>query len=138
MKMGRAGVRIPKMATNHIKNHIASLCLLTALDSLTRLEFISNAFMTPSSRLERNELHPFIRVVYPAYTFVLFGGEDLVVRMDYPRLISLEINYKHPFFDVQLSQLLGNTSFLKTCTKEVGMTSCFPLFEHQNVMENAR
>jgi hypothetical protein len=72
----------------------------------------------PNPRLERNDLHPFMQAVLPVHTFVRFGGdsnylEDLTARMDCPRLIGLEINYKHPFFDFQLSQLFGNTSFLK-------------------------
>ena len=92
--------------------YISPEAMVTSLTASTRLESLSITFTIPTPHLERQHLHPLIRTILPAVTFVWFGGssdylEDLVTRIGCPRLNSLKINYRHLPVDFEVSQLFG-------------------------------
>ena len=88
--------------------YISPEAMVTGLAALARVESLSIRFEKPAPRLERNHLHPPIQIVLPTITSFRFEGvsdylEDLVARIDSPRLNRTVITYRHQH--VQVFQL---------------------------------
>lgn len=102
--------------------YISPEAVLTALSALTRLERLQLAFLSPRSRPVRENrrlpLRP--RSAFPSLTIFGFRGvceylEDLVARIDAPRLDTLGIRFFHQlaFDTTHLSQFASRTAKLK-------------------------
>ena len=95
--------------------------LVTCLSTLTRLTRLSIGFESCASRPDRRGPHPLTRVILPALEELKFHGfseysEDLVARIDTPRLHTLDIS----FFDEliyniqQLPYFIGHAGSLRS------------------------
>ena len=113
-------IRIPHSGYISPETMVACLTLLTNLDELS-LEFES-----PQSRLDRESRRPppSTRTVLPALTYFWFKGdgeylEDLVARMDAPRLNSFNITFFNDIvFDTpQFTQFISRTPTLEAFDK---------------------
>ena len=99
--------------------------MVTSLASLTRLNSLSIGFQSSTSRPDqivsiRRRAAPPTRVVLPALSSLRFRGaseylEDLVARIDTPRLASIEISYFNQLvFQVpQLFRFIGRTQIIE-------------------------
>jgi hypothetical protein len=102
--------------------YISPEAMATCLSSLTRLESFSLKFLSPRSRPSRANRRPpqVTRIVLPALTNILFRGvseyvEDLVVRIDAPRLQTVDITFFNQlFFDIsQLHNFINRVERFK-------------------------
>ena len=100
--------------------HFSPEVLVTCLSALTRLETLGIIFESPRSRAGRTSLHPLPRTLLPFLTKFYFEGvseylEDLVARIDAPRLSGMEITFFHQLiFDTpQLAQFICRAAKLK-------------------------
>ena len=111
---------------------VASLAALTRLNSLY-IKFQSSTSRPDQSVISRRRAAPPTRVVLPALTFFKFGGaseylEDLVARMDAPRLAVIETTYFNQLVSQvpQLFRLIGRTQIIEqTMDAVVYTTSSF-------------
>jgi hypothetical protein len=103
--------------------YISPEAVVTTLSALTRLERFQLSFLSPRSRpaRESRRLPPRTRSALPALTIFGFRGvceylEDLVARLDAPRLEAFDIRFFHQLiFDTpHLSQFTSRTAKLKT------------------------
>jgi hypothetical protein len=106
--------------------YISPEAMVASLAASTRLEFLSIGFRSSTSRpdesgsIRRRAATP-TRVILPALTVFEFRGaseylEDLVVRVNTPRLASIEIKYFNQlvFFQApQLFRFIGRTQIIK-------------------------
>ena len=87
--------------------YISPEAMVTCLSVLTRLRYLRIKFQSPASRPDRRGPPPLTRVILPALEELAFEGvseylEDLVARIDAPRLRSLDISFSHQLiYDVQ-------------------------------------
>ncbi|KAI0249323.1 hypothetical protein BJV78DRAFT_708339 [Lactifluus subvellereus] len=95
--------------------------MVTYLSALTRLTRLIIGFKSPASRPDRSGPPPLTRVILPALIELHFRGvseylEDLVARIDAPRLHSLQISFfNQPIFDIQqLPYFIGHTGILRS------------------------
>ena len=105
--------------------YISPEVMVTSLAALTRLNFLLIGFQSSTSRPDqsvsiRTHAAPPTRVVLPALTKLGFGGaseylEDLVARIDTPRLAYIGITYFNQLvFQVpQLFRFIGRTQIIK-------------------------
>ncbi|KAH9969353.1 hypothetical protein BJV74DRAFT_889767 [Russula compacta] len=85
-----------------IAGYISPEAMATCLATLPNLRELSFGFESPQSHPDRIGLPPPTRVVLPALTYFYFKGaskylEDLVARIDAPKLVNLQI---HLFVDL--------------------------------------
>ena len=96
--------------------------MVTALSTLTGLEYLEIGFESPRSRPDRRRRPPpLTRTVLPALTRFVFEGvseylDDLIARIDAPLLDKFHITFFHQLiFDTpQLNQFINRTPKLKT------------------------
>ena len=87
--------------------YISPEAMVTGLSGLTRLTRLSIGFKSPASRPDRRGPPPLTRVILPALEYFTFRGvsgylEDLIARIDTPRLRSLGISFFHQLIhDIQ-------------------------------------
>ncbi|KAI0251546.1 hypothetical protein BJV78DRAFT_1154343 [Lactifluus subvellereus] len=100
--------------------YISPEAMVTCLSALTRLEFLVIQFKSPASRPDRRS-PPLTRVILPALTHSHFQGvseylEDLVARIDAPRLHSLDISFLNQIFlDIQqLPYFIGRAGIIRS------------------------
>ena len=108
--------------------------MVTALSALTRLEVLRIGFESPRSHPDRKvrRLPPRTRTVLPVLTQLWFNGaseylEDLVARIDVPRLDKLKITFFHQLiFDCpQLTQFVSRTPAFKAHNEARVEFSCW-------------
>ncbi|KAI0251191.1 hypothetical protein BJV78DRAFT_1282698 [Lactifluus subvellereus] len=112
---------------------ISPEALVTGLSALTRLRSFIIRFIDPASDPSRSP-PPLTRVILPTLLNLQFRGaseylEDLVARIDAPRLHTLHITFLcQSIFDIQqLSHFIGHAGILGSCNRaEV-------IFDHNNV-----
>ena len=120
-----------RLATLYLFNiphpgYISPEAMVTALSTLTSLQFLRLEFQSPLSRPDQASQHipPQTRFVLPALRYVWFKGvseylEDLVANIDAPRLHRLTISFFNQIvFDTpQLAQFIGRTPTFHTFKK---------------------
>ena len=99
--------------------YISPEAMVTCLSALTRLTRLVIGFKSPASRPNRRGPPPLTRVILPALVWLAFDGvseylEDLVARIDAPRLHILDISFFHQLiYDVQqLPYFIGHAGSL--------------------------
>ncbi|KAH9164284.1 hypothetical protein EDB89DRAFT_2017780 [Lactarius sanguifluus] len=86
--------------------------MVAGMAALTRLRSLSIEFKEPTPCLEQKHLYPIpIRPVLPSLTSFWFQGnseylEDLVARIDCPRLNRIDIGYNRQRVNFQVSQIV--------------------------------
>ena len=103
--------------------YISPEAMVTCLSTLTRLTDLVIGFQSPASPPNRSDRRspPLTRVILPALEKLRFRGvseyfEDLVARIDAPRLCFLHISFFHQLiFDIrQLPNFIGHTGILRS------------------------
>ncbi|KAI0251494.1 hypothetical protein BJV78DRAFT_421815 [Lactifluus subvellereus] len=103
--------------------YIPPEAMVTCLSALTRLTHLLIEFKSPASRPDRRGRHPppLTRVILPALEELAFRGvseylEDLVARIDAPRLDTLHISFFNQLiFDIQhLPYFIGHAGILRS------------------------
>ena len=101
--------------------YISPEAMVTCLSALTRLRYLNITFQSPASRPDRRGPPPLTRVILPALVRLEFGGvseylEDLVARIDTPRLHSSDISFFHQLiYDIQqLPNFIGHAGSLRS------------------------
>ena len=101
--------------------YISPEAMVTLLSTLTRLTELTIEFESPASRPERRGPPPLTRVILPALEELRFHGvneylEDLVARIDTPRVHTLNISFFHQLiFDIQqLSNFIRHAGLLRS------------------------
>jgi hypothetical protein len=84
--------------------------MITCLAALPKLELLHIGFKSATSPPDRLCLPPIPRIWFPALTSFEFHGdgtylEELISRIDSPRLQQINIRYSHRPFDFQVTQL---------------------------------
>jgi hypothetical protein len=106
--------------------HLSPEVIVTALSTLTRLDSLMLEFQSPRSRPDRATRRPPLptRSVLFVLTYIWFKGDseyldDLVARIDAPRLNKLYVNFFNDIvFDTpQLIRFIGRTPKLKALEK---------------------
>ena len=99
--------------------YISPEAMVTSLSALTRLTRLAIGLESPASRPDRRGPPPLTRVILPALEELEFCGaseylEDLVARIDAPRLHNLNISFFHQLiYDVQqLPYFIGHAGSL--------------------------
>jgi len=92
------------------EGYISLGAMITCLAALPKLEFLHIGFNWATSHPDRLCLTPLPRILLPALTFFEFHGvstylEELISRIDSPRLKKINIRYSHRPFDIQVTQL---------------------------------
>ena len=106
--------------------YISPEIMVTGLSALTRLTYLTIGFESPASRPDRRGRRPppLTRVILPALELLEFQGvseylEDLVARIDAPRLDYLHISFFNQLiFDIQqLPHFISHVGILRSSSR---------------------
>jgi len=105
----------PDLVTLHLGSipptgYISPEAMVACLAALTSLRSLHIDFQSTTSRPDRTDPATGTRTVLPALTYFEFSGvcdyvEDLVARIDCPRLNGIDLSYLDPSVDFRVSQV---------------------------------